>query len=37
MTSGDFSGSIDIKNPSANVGDMGVIPGPGRFRMPQGN
>ena len=26
-------GEVD-KNPPANVGDMGLIPGPGRFHMP---
>ena len=33
----DFSGGIVDKNPPANAGDMGSIPGPGRFHMPQGN
>ena len=26
-----------IKNPPANAGDTGSIPGPGRFHMPQNN
>ena len=31
----DFpSGTVD-KNPPANAGDMGLIPGPGRSHMPQ--
>ena len=30
----DISGS-EVKNPTANVGDMGSIPGPGRSQMPQ--
>ena len=30
----DFSDGTVYKNPSAKVGDMGSIPGPGRFRMP---
>ena len=25
------------KNPPANAGDMGLIPGPGRSHMPQSN
>ena len=25
------------RNPSANAGNTGSIPGPGRFHMPQGN
>ena len=29
----DFPGGPMIKNPSANAGDMGVIPGPGRVHM----
>ena len=33
----DFSGGIVDKNPPANAGDMGSIPGLGRFHMPQGN
>ena len=26
-----------VKNLPANAGDMGSIPGPGRFHMPEGN
>ena len=26
-----------VENPPANVEDMGLIPGPERFHMPQGN
>ena len=33
----DFSGGTVGKNPPANAGDMGSIPGLGRFHMPQGN
>ena len=33
----DFSGGAVVKNPSANAGDMGLIPGPGRSRMLQSN
>ena len=33
----DFSGGPVVKNPPANVRDMGSIPGPGRCHMPQGN
>ena len=29
-------GAVD-KNPPANAGDMGLIPGQGRFHMPQSN
>ena len=31
--------SIDpvVKNPPANAGDMGLIPGPGRSHMPRSN
>ena len=25
------------KNPPANAGDTGLVPGPGRFHVPQGN
>ena len=34
---GDFLGGPVVKNPPANVGDMGLIPGSGRFHMLQGN
>ena len=33
----DFPGGPAVKNPPANAGDMGSIPGPGRFYMAQGN
>ena len=33
----DFPDGPLIKNPLANAGDMGSMPGPGRFHMPQGN
>ena len=33
----DFPGVPMVKNPPANAGDTGSIPGPGRFHMPQGN
>ena len=33
----NFPGDTVDKNLSANAGDMGSIPGPGRFHMPQGN
>ena len=33
----DFPGGPAVKNPPANVGDTGSIPGPGRFFMPWGN
>ena len=33
----DFPGGPVIKNPSANVGDMGSIPDLERFHMLQGN
>ena len=33
----DFPGGTVVKNPPANVGDMGSSPGPGRSHMPQGN
>ena len=33
----DFPGGTVDKNPPANAGDMGSIPGPGRFQMPQNN
>ena len=33
----DFLGGTVDKNLSANAGDMGLIPGLGRFYMPQGN
>ena len=33
----DFPGGVVVKNPPANAGDMGLIPGPGRFHMPRSN
>ena len=33
----DFSGSQVVKNPPANAGDAGSIPGPGRSHMPRNN
>ena len=33
----DFPGGPAVKNPPANTGHRGSIPGPGRFHMPQGN
>ena len=32
-----FRGGPVLKNPPANAGDVGSIPGPGRFHMLQGN
>ena len=34
---GDFPGGPLVQNPPANAGDMGLIPGPGRFHVLQGN
>ena len=34
---GDFPGGTVVKNPPANVGDMGSSPGPGRSHMPWSN
>ena len=34
---GDFPGGTVVKNPPANAGDTGLIPGPGRSHMPQSN
>ena len=31
----DFLGGPVVKNPPANAGDSGSIPGPGRFQMEQ--
>ena len=33
----DFPGGSVVKSLPANAGDMGSIPGPGRFHMPQSN
>ena len=32
-----FPGGTVVKNPPANAGDMGSIPGPGRSHMPRIN
>ena len=32
-----FRGGTVVKNPPANAGDMGLIPGPGRSHMPRSN
>ena len=34
---GDFPGGPVVRNPPANAGDIGSIPGPGRFHMPSNN
>ena len=31
--SGDFPGGAVVRNPPANAGDTGSIPGPGRYHM----
>ena len=33
----DFPGGAVVKNPPANTGDTGSIPGPGRYHVPQSN
>ena len=33
----DFPGGPGVGNASANAGDMGLIPGPGRFHMLRSN
>ena len=33
----DFPGGPVVKNLPASAGDMGSIPGPGRFHMPRSN
>ena len=33
----DFPGGPGIKNPPANSGLIGLIPGPGRSHMPRGS
>ena len=33
----DFPGGAVVKNPPANAGDTGSIPGPGRSHMPWSN
>ena len=37
FTHGDFLGGTVVKNPLANAGDMGSIPGPEGSHVPQGN
>ena len=37
IESRDSSGGILDKNPSANAGDMGLIPGSGRLHMLRGD
>ena len=37
MYTGDVPGSLMVKNLPANAGNMGSIPGPGRFHMPRSN
>ena len=37
MEAKDFPGGTVDKNLPANAGDMGLIPGPGRYRMPRNN
>ena len=36
-TSWDFPGGPTVRNPPASAGEMGSVPGPGRFHMPRGN
>ena len=33
----DFHGGTVVKNPPANAGDSGSMPGPGRSHIPQSN
>ena len=33
----DFPGGAVVKNPPANAGDTGLLPGPGRSHMPRSN
>ena len=37
ITEEDFPGGSLVKNPPANAGDTGSVPGPGRFHMLWGN
>ena len=37
VPSRNFPGGPVVKNLPANSGDKGLIPGPGRFRMPRSN
>ena len=32
-----FPRGLVVKNPPANAGDMGSVPGPGRFHLPWSN
>ena len=34
---GDFFGGVVDDNPPANAGNIGSIPGPGKFHMPRSN
>ena len=34
MEKQDFPGGPEVRDPPANAGDRGSIPGPGRFLMP---
>ena len=36
-TMADFPGGLVVKNPPANAGDIGSVPGPGRSHMLQDN
>ena len=36
-TNRNFLGGAVVKNPPANAGDMGLIPGPGRSHMLRSN
>ena len=37
VTTEDFPDGPMVKNSPANAGDIGSVPGPGRFHMPQSN
>ena len=37
VASSGFPGGPGVRNPPADAGDMGSIPGPGRSRVPQGS
>ena len=37
LKAGDFPGGPVVKNPPANTGDMGSIPGSGRSHVPRSN
>ena len=36
-TTEDYPGGPVVTNPPANAGDIGLIPGSGRFHIPSGN